>query len=147
VRLRAEVDSSADEAAEVSAFLPAEAIDNIEYCQPSDDSTRRVPKPAFNGIIRAEVDKPRLRMLREHPDQRPVPHATMCAFSTNALWRAKKCRGLALCRDLCGERLRNDLSVSYNERIGRGFINVVCGLGAPENIRVVTVDALLMHGE
>ena len=36
--------------------------------QPSDDPTRRPPKPAFNYLIRAEVNETQLRKLRGHPD-------------------------------------------------------------------------------
>jgi hypothetical protein len=61
--------------------------------------------------------------------------------------RVSKIAGLALWRDLCSKRLRNDLPVPYNECISRGFINVVCCLGAPENICVVTVHTLLLHRE
>src|SRR4051812_21845209 len=64
-------------------------------------------------------------------------HETVPVLSSlSALRRNPGCKGLG-----------HDLPISHHERVGGGFVGIVGGLSAPQDVGVLAVDGLLSHGE
>ena len=49
--------------------------------------------------------------------------------------------------DLAGKRLRDDLAVSHDMRVGRHLVHIVGCFGGPQRVREVAVDRLKLHRE
>jgi TolB-like protein/predicted Ser/Thr protein kinase len=54
---------------------------------------------------------------------------------------------LSFRRDLAGKRVRDNLAVSHDVRVGRHFVHVVGCFGGPQRVRKVAVDRLKLHRE